>query len=464
MHIEPAASLCAVVFCAADRGDALARTLDLLVPLSMPLIIVDSSARGDAAESLAGWMCRTPEASLRFVKAPRRRALQAGFAAAKNLGRTHALIVKDYAEFIPENLHALLKSSGENPLALILGCPADAPPRSFLERLSDLVVRLETGLRLHETPGSPRIYPLRLIDMISSGGKRNPGDVEILVRAAWVGCPIIAASLPSPRALQPGRRSYLGALHFTLRRTLTHSRLLARALSGWPHPKYAQSADPGQPLLWRSMWQWCNPLRAWRELRQGGAAGRGEMAAGIALGVFIANTPAYGFQTILALYTARRLHLHPVAVLAGSKASTPPVGPLLIAAAICVGHILLHGSRPQWKNITPFDERFFANVGPILLDWMVGSLVMGVVTAIGAFIAASFLFHLIERRKPGDLQGADAPGGTPSAQSRESATHVSIPPIAYAASTSHRDPGDPPVDADPSPRHDSHDAGHGGWR
>ena len=71
-----------------------------------------------------------------------------------------------------------------------------------------------------------------------------------------------------------------------------------------------------------------------------------EFAAALAVGVFVANLPVYPFQTALCLYLARRLHLNPLAVLAGSQISTPPVGLALIAAAIYTGHLLLHGSFP----------------------------------------------------------------------------------------------------------------------
>jgi uncharacterized protein (DUF2062 family) len=94
---------------------------------------------------------------------------------------------------------------------------------------------------------------------------------------------------------------------------------------------------------------------------------RTEIAAGLAVGVFIANLPAYGLQSVLSLYSARRLHLHPLPVLLGSHLSTPPVGPLLIAAAIGLGHLILHGSLPAWADYDPRRAGWWAMLKPLLL-------------------------------------------------------------------------------------------------
>jgi uncharacterized protein (DUF2062 family) len=165
-----------------------------------------------------------------------------------------------------------------------------------------------------------------------------------------------------------------------------------------------------QRSFWRSVLQWFNPLRAWRELRQGGAT-RSEIAAGVAAGVFIANTPAWGFHTVLSLYVARRLHLHPLAVVAGSHASAPPMGPFLVAAAMWLGHVITHGSIPVWSEVTPFHGKFVAHALPLLLDWLVGAAVIGTTLAITVFIVANFLFRFLERKELNGKHSVEKPTG-----------------------------------------------------
>ena len=141
---------------------------------------------------------------------------------------------------------------------------------------------------------------------------------------------------------------------------------------------------------------WLNPMPAIRQLRQDDA-GRANAAAGLAVGAFIANLPAYGFQTALSLYAARRLHLHPLSVVAGSHLSTPPIGPVLVAAGITIGHVLLHGALP---TVAHYDVRV-TGLWPLLracfLEWTLGGIVMGLFCAWVIYLTSRRLFRLAAR-------------------------------------------------------------------
>jgi hypothetical protein len=66
--------------------------------------------------------------------------------------------------------------------------------------------------------------------------------------------------------------------------------------------------------------------------------------------VFIANLPIYGLHAIVALYTSRRLHLNPLAALLGRRSRRRRSG-VSGAAAIAVGHVLLHGAMPVMEEL-----------------------------------------------------------------------------------------------------------------
>src|SRR5205823_188961 len=143
----------------------------------------------------------------------------------------------------------------------------------------------------------------------------------------------------------------------------------------------------------RGVARWLSPVAMWRQLRQEQVAGpeRTAFAGGVAFGAFIANLPCYGFHWVLSLYTARRLHLNPLAVVLGSQLSTPPVGPVLGFVAVTIGHLLLHGSFPRWvefvnawatwRSLVHFVAAFF-------LEWFLGSLVIGLVSLLAMFFVA----------------------------------------------------------------------------
>ncbi|HZL38235.1 MAG TPA: DUF2062 domain-containing protein [Tepidisphaeraceae bacterium] len=306
---------------------------------------------------------------------------------------THAITLD--AGFLPnrEDMARLLEASRANPGAIIQARPPRPSPR-LAARLPSLLVFLEAGVRVADGGCGLRVYPLRLFEILRARVDPWIHPAEILVRAAWAGCPIIEIPVESGLAAPQETPTPWRKLRALSGNTFMHARLLTRALSGWRHRQYHAGAEAavGQPF-WSGFWRWLNPMRAWRELRQGGAS-RSEMAAGIAIGVFIANLPAYGVQTLLALYAARRLHLHPAAVVVGSKISTPPVGPILIVAAVWLGHLLLHGSRLTRADFGPINAHLFARMAPMLLDWLVGSVVIGAAMAVAAFAVAKALFGM----------------------------------------------------------------------
>jgi uncharacterized protein (DUF2062 family) len=328
-------------------------------------------------------------------------ALRAGFAAAIKTGHTHALTLSGDFNDAPDQIQKLVAAAREHPHSLILA----TANKSHSRGLTSVLLSLEAGVHVHDPRRGLRVYPLSLVALAPCRANGTAYEIEILARAGWAKCPIIEVPINS----NEGTRDTSGGLFVpspgtpgsspdTLREIAMHVRLLARRLSGWPHPKYRAGNVIASPPFWRGLGQWLNPLRAWRELRQGDIA-RNELAAGIAVGVFIANLPVFGVQTLLALYVARRLHLHPLAVVAGSKASTPPAGPLLVAAAIWLGHLLVHGSRLTWNGLLkPVNGHLLKAMLPLLLDWIVGATLIGTGMAVITFGIANVLFRSVPRR------------------------------------------------------------------
>jgi uncharacterized protein (DUF2062 family) len=152
-------------------------------------------------------------------------------------------------------------------------------------------------------------------------------------------------------------------------------------------------------LIWRLIF-WFSPLRAWRELKLAQTA-RKNFAAGVAVGVFIACVPVYGFQTLLSLYAARRLSLHPLSVIAGSQLSAPPIGPVLSIFSIVVGRFVITGRVPHipnWRN-PQLPHMSFAVFNSIFTSWMLGGILLGFGLAIIAYFLARVALRLLFARE-----------------------------------------------------------------
>jgi uncharacterized protein (DUF2062 family) len=148
----------------------------------------------------------------------------------------------------------------------------------------------------------------------------------------------------------------------------------------------------------RRFFHWLSPFRAWRELRAGQPARR-DFAAGLAVGAFIACLPIYGLQTVLSLYAARRLALHPLSVVTGSQLSAPPLGPVLAFVSLVLGHALISGKLPDltdWRT-HHLPAMSLAVFNSLFISWIVGGVVLGAVLAVIIYVISSLAFRLIFR-------------------------------------------------------------------
>lgn len=396
-----------------------ARTLiDVLTRIEaqdIPLIVVNDGSTDSTAQLLSEWENVPHKSRVSIVIHERNRgkaaALRSGFLAAAAAGYTHALTIDTDGQLDPEQIPSVRGVAQLLPEALVVGARDDRaddyPARSRIgRRFSNFMVWMESGVRVQDSQCGFRVYPLKFVNSSRCGAGHFGFETEIITRAGWVGCPVTHVPVRC-RYLPAGERvSHFRPWVDSVRALYMHTRLLVRALSPWPgHSRgrpVAEAATSTQSL-WRKVWTWIDPRLAWRELNED-QIGRTACATGLALGVFIANLPLYGVQTLLSLYSARRLHLNPLSVLLGSQLSTPPIGPLLGIAAVTLGHLLLHGSMPLAANFNIHDLGWKAVVGPFLLDWVVGGVLMGLILGAIVFVLAMFSFNFFIGPEDGTIR------------------------------------------------------------
>jgi uncharacterized protein (DUF2062 family) len=314
-------------------------------------------------------------------------ALQTGFATAIRAGYTHAITIDTDGQHDPAQILQLLGVCKSEPASLVLGTrdasSAGYPLLSRLgRRFSNLMIRLQSGACVEDSQCGMRVYPLMEVNSLRCVAGRYGFETEILTRAAWAKIPIVSAPIACRYFPASQRVSHFRPFMDSLRALGMHARLMPRAAATWP----------------RRLAHWLSPIRLLRDMRSMQAA-RSKFAAGLALGVFIACLPAYGFQSVLSLFAARRFKLHPLSVLAGSHLSTPPVSPILIVISLALGHFLLHGTWPRlsaWHfssaSITP------AILRSLLLEWIIGGIALGAALALLTYPLVYAMLHFAWRQ------------------------------------------------------------------
>jgi uncharacterized protein (DUF2062 family) len=381
-----------------NNAGTLQQVLDDLTALGLPVIVVNDGSTDATAEILTAWAGPAPKVRTVLTHDQNRgkaAALRTAFACASRAGFTHAASIDTDGQLSAGDIPALLRRAEQLPEALVLGVrdatADDYPSRSRWGRwVSNYLVRFETGSVVADSQCGLRVYPLRSVNTIHCQFGHYGYETEIITRSRWAGTPIVEVSVACRYFPAAQRVSHFKPFLDSLRALRMHGRLIAIAIN----PIRRRHRTPGsapEHSLPRQFLSWINPMSAWRQVR-GEHRGHTRFAAGFAAGVLVATLPLYGVQTLVSLFIAKRVRLNPVSVVAGANVSIPPVGPALIAAAIAVGHLMLHGSLPTLASYDFRNHAIGAVLIPTIIEWILGGIVLGLILAGLSFVGLnSFL-------------------------------------------------------------------------
>ena len=389
-----------------DNARTLLGVLDGARATGLPIVVVNDGSTDDTAAVLA-----TVIEHVAVVTHPTNQgkaaAIKSGFAWAIAYGYTHAATIDTDAQHDPADLIALVALAMKSPAALVLGVRKTEitgyPRKSRVGRwAANTLVRWEGGPRVADSQCGLRIYPLATIPNLPVRSGRYGYETEVLTRAGWAGVPVVEAPVACVYAIDGGRVSHFRPWVDSLRAAGLHLRLLFVALL-----------------------RWLNPREAWHAARSDPKE-RGRFAGAAAIGVFIGNLPLFGLHTVLCVLAAKKLKLQPLAVIAGSHISTPPIGPFLIALQIAVGHLIVHGHFNVPADLSPSKIGYLACLRRVALEWTVGGVACGLVLGAVAFV----VIQLILRYLP-HLHGHGAAAVTDTATG--SAARATAPAAAHAS-------------------------------
>lgn len=121
------------------------------------------------------------------------------------------------------------------------------------------------------------------------------------------------------------------------------------------------------------------------------------IAAGFAVGVFISITPFFGIHTPLAIAAAFLFRLNKLTTITGAWVNTPfTVVPMLVASC-SLGEFML-GAEPRPFSVASLD---WSAIKPYATAILLGSSVIGLLTAVAGYFLCYWLVVRFRRRDPG---------------------------------------------------------------
>jgi len=301
-------------------------------------------------------------------------------------GGVHMITLDADGQHSPADMARFIPLLAGNDDVLLVGArdfsqTPNVPAASrFGRKFANFWLRVETGVAVSDCQSGFRSYPVRHINRLRFRGVGYDFEAEVLARAAWAGLRIkdvdISVSYPPPDE----RVSHFKPVFDNFMLTHRHILLILRRLLPWPHRKLIERERLDYRLL-------LHPARVMRMLLREHSS-PGGLAVAAAVGVFLGAVPLLFLHSLVILYVSSRLNLNKLMALNTQHLCMPPVVP-----AICIelGYYMRNGVLLTDLSF----ETVFLEFGDRLLEWLMGSLIVGPILAamVGGivYIAAVFI-------------------------------------------------------------------------
>ncbi len=317
-------------------------------------------------------------------------ALRMGFARAVELGYRYAITIDSDGQHFAKDIPAFSEKIAQQPDAIIIGSRnmnQDSVPAgsNFGNRFSSFWFRLETGIKMPDTQSGYRLYPVQQLESIRFFSRKYEFEIEVLVRAAWKGIPVlnvpVSVYYPSPEERVSHFRPFKDFLRISVLNTIL---VLIALLYIYPRN------------FLRTLFRKEKRDRFFRQHILSVHEPDHTKALSVAFGVFMGIIPIWGFQLVTAIFLSVLLKLNKALVIIAANISIPPMIPLIIYLSYKMGGVWMKESR---NDLFFTQELSPEAVGGNLAQYIYGSITLAFVAAL-FFGLLTWAVLLFLRKKP----------------------------------------------------------------
>ncbi len=353
------------------------------------IILVDDGCTDDTKNILL----KFPQLTIvtHSVNKGKGKALRNGFNEAVKKGFDYAISIDSDGQHFPKDFETFLNKIEQQPQSLIVGARnmtvENVPNKSnFGNKVSNFWFKIETGITLPDTQSGFRLYPVKKLKSIFFFTTKFEFEIEVMVKAAWHGIPVISVPVHVYYPPQEERVSHFVPRRDSLRISFLNSYLVLLAFLFW------------KPVMFIRSLSYQKIKHIWKEEVVAAHESIEKKAFSVAVGLFFGIVPLWGFQFALAIFTAIYFKLNKVIVGLTAQISVPPLIPFVLYGSIKMGEIVLN------KSIDfNFSKSITLNmVHQIGFLYLVGATVLSVAVGLIGFIFTWLLLKLTGYQKSSD--------------------------------------------------------------
>lgn len=314
-------------------------------------------------------------------------ALRTAFKKALELGYHNAITIDSDGQHFPSDFELFLNKIQEQPDSLIIGArnmnSENVPgSSSFGNKFSNFWFWVETGIKLPDTQSGYRLYPIHKMRKLTYFTSRFEFEIEVIVKAAWKGIPVIPLPIQVYYAKGDER-----VTHFRPGKDFTRISFL-------------------NTYLVILAFLWYKPLRLLRGLSPGNikaflkkhflseTESKTKKSVSVAVGIFFGIVPIWGYQLVTAILVAYLLKLNKAIVILTANISVPVMLPAILFASLKTGELV----TGEVSTIT-FQNISLENIKLNLYVYIVGAVVLSIVFSLFMGLATYLFLSLIRNNK-----------------------------------------------------------------
>jgi uncharacterized protein (DUF2062 family) len=202
-------------------------------------------------------------------------------------------------------------------------------------------------------------------------------EIEVIVKAAWRGIPVISVPVSVYYAPAGERVSHFVPSRDSTRISFLNTYLVILAALFW------------RPVMLVRSINFKNLKRVWREEVIAAHESPKKKALSVGVGLFFGIVPIWGFQFALAIFTAIFFKLNKVIVGLSAQISVPPLIPFVLYASLKTGEVIL-----DKKVNLDFSKLLSVETLNNLYVYYIGATILSVIAGFVGFVVTWVLLKL----------------------------------------------------------------------
>ena len=316
-------------------------------------------------------------------------ALRKGIRLAVEQGYDYAISIDSDGQHFTKDLPVFLKGLEDNPGSLIIGArnmdQASVPAKSsFGHRFSNFWFRVETGIELPDTQSGYRLYPIGRMQRMIFYTNRFEFEIEVIVRAAWKGIPVISVPVSVYYAPQEERVTHFRPFTDFTRISILNTILVFISFL------YIKPRDLLRRLFLKNKWK-----EVFVDELFNPAQSNKRKSVSVGFGIMMGIMPIWGFQLIVAVFLAVVFKLNKGLVILFANISIPPMIPLIIYASYRFGVFWMPDTA---KPVSLTKTLSLSAIRYNFKQYLLGSISLAVMAGLAAGLISFVLFGLFSKK------------------------------------------------------------------